>query len=124
MKMCERCGERPVANIHGRYCLECREIAKKEARQRGKEAHRQYDANRRQNLKAQKRREEVNKRSGQCDVPKERSGCPGCIYYRLFYAGEYACHYTINTDKLRPMPAKDCYRHEGTPYTPETSSEE
>lgn len=42
--------------------------------------------------------------------------CDGCIYYRILTSGMYACHYCIDTGKLRRIPPKMCYRHRGTPY--------
>lgn len=119
MKLCVRCGVRPVANIHGKYCEICREEAKAEARQRAKEMQPVHDANHRAKKKAEKLAGEVNQRTGLGDTKKKHHGCPGCIYWRLFYAGMSACHYTIDTGNVRPMPAAECYRHDGTPYTPE-----
>lgn len=44
--------------------------------------------------------------------------CTGCVYYRLFSWGGYnglkACHYMLDTG----IPARACYKHRGTPYSP------
>jgi len=118
MKLCERCGERPVANVHGRYCEYCREKAKAEAKARAKEMQPIRDAKYRAKKQAQKRKNQADDGAGLSEPAKRHEGCPGCVYWRLFYAGMSACHYTIDTGKVRPMPAAECYGHEGTPYTP------
>ena len=66
-------------------------------------------------------------------MTKEKTGfrpvrCDGCRYYRnldgLDGGGDYfACHYCIDTGRLRGVLPKDCYRHPGTPYR-EKSGEE
>lgn len=46
--------------------------------------------------------------------------CKGCKWWKILSAGHlYACHYAILTGKLRKIPAKECYRHAGTPYEKE-----
>lgn len=119
MKMCERCHEKPVANPHGKYCESCRDVAKAEARARAKALQPLRDAKYLAKKKAKTRTEEVNQRTGLGDTKKQEVGCPGCYYYRLFYAGMSACHYCIDTGKVRPVPPEECYRHDGTPYLPE-----
>lgn len=119
MKLCQRCHEKPLANIHGRYCVDCREIAKKEAKERAKLNQPKYDKKHQEKQKAQKRTDEVNQRTGLGDKQAYHGNCEGCIYWRNFYSGTYACHYLIDTGNLRGMDAAECYRHEGTPYTPE-----
>lgn len=42
--------------------------------------------------------------------------CSGCIYWRRLGCYVYACHYSIDTPYIRPMPPNDCYKHSGTPY--------
>lgn len=44
--------------------------------------------------------------------------CKGCYYWRYMHGGTNACYYAIDTEKLRHMPAADCYKHDGTPYRP------
>lgn len=48
--------------------------------------------------------------------------CTGCVYYRLFSWGGYnglkACHYMLDTGIPRGIPARACYKHRGTPYSP------
>jgi hypothetical protein len=54
--------------------------------------------------------------------------CHGCIYYRKISFAPvgnktngkqgYACHFCIDTNTLRGIPAAECYKHKGTPYTP------
>ena len=43
MKLCQRCHEKPLADIHGRYCVDCREIARKEAKERARLNHPKYE---------------------------------------------------------------------------------
>lgn len=52
--------------------------------------------------------------------------CVGCKYWRTLDPVRHwmACHYPIDTPYLRPCDPKDCYRHAGTPYTPEQNSKE
>ena len=114
MKLCERCGEVPVASVHSRYCETCRELAKADARARAKEMQPIRDAK----YRAKKRAQKLAESMGNQPPVKTHNGCPGCSYWRLFHAGMKACHYTIDTGKVRPMPAAECYGHEGTPYKP------
>ena len=122
MKLCERCGERPVVNVHGRYCEDCREKAKAEAKARAKETqpirNAKYRAKKQAQKQAQKRKSQADEGAGLSEPAKRHDGCPGCAYWRLFYASMKACHYTIDTGKVRPMPAAECYGREGTPYKP------
>lgn len=49
--------------------------------------------------------------------------CRGCVYRRPFVVSDpstSACHYCIDTGKLRGMSPEQCYLHPGTPYTPGT----
>lgn len=44
--------------------------------------------------------------------------CTDCIYYRRLGVFGKACHYQIDTNRLRLMPASECYKKKGTPYKP------
>ena len=48
--------------------------------------------------------------------------CTGCVYYRLFSLGGYnglkTCHHMADTGIPRGIPARACYKHRGTPYSP------
>ena len=35
-------------------------------------------------------------------------GCKGCKYWRRLYDNRYACHYCIDTGKLRGGTVEDC----------------
>lgn len=118
MKMCKRCNEKPVSSPRSAYCDECREIALKESRGKAKANQREYDKAHRKKLKQEKAIAETRARLGD-PPPRKITECVGCHYWRHFYAGTYACHYTIDTGKVRPMPAEECYNHDGTPYAPE-----
>lgn len=117
MKLCKRCHEKPLADIHGRYCLECRAIAKKEAQERAKYMQHIRDKKYLEKQKALKRTEEVNKRTGYKESFKIVE-CKGCIYYRILYGTTYACNYCVDTGYLRGIYPENCYKQENTPYTP------
>ena len=42
--------------------------------------------------------------------------CRGCTYWRKLGCYAHACHYPIDTGRLRPCRPQDCYKHKGTPY--------
>lgn len=117
MKLCKRCHEKPLANIHGRYCIDCREIARKEAEEREKYMRHVRNKRLQEKQKAIKRAAEVNERTGYKDK-FETVECKDCVYWKIFYGATYACHYCIDTGNLRDIPPKDCYKRENTPYTP------
>ena len=50
----------------------------------------------------------------------EVTECVGCEYWQPLNSpgGVKACHYCIITGNVRGIPAADCYKHEGTAYTP------
>lgn len=57
------------------------------------------------------------------DKPRKLTRCGGCYYWRPIADGNRAsmkvCHYCIDTSVPRGIPARECYKHEGTPYRPE-----
>lgn len=47
--------------------------------------------------------------------------CIGCMYWKSIAGGNtapYGCHYLLETHEIRGIPPIECYKHEGTPYTP------
>lgn len=121
-RACIRCGApRPARAL--KYCAVC-------ALTVGTETRRQ--ARKRQLLRERaERAAEASRRAklpGKRPAPPSPPGtwtaadvvrCRGCKYWRpLGFCGP-ACHYPIDTGRLRPMRPRDCYGHAGTPYTPE-----
>lgn len=109
------CGKNPVSNAHAKYCESCREIAKQIAEEKKKESRIMKRKQEREKKKIEKREKEINEKRGK---NKTYIKCVGCAYYRLFYGSIKACHYTLDTGKLKTIPAIECYKHEGTPYKP------
>lgn len=95
IKTCILCGA-PRPKGATKYCEECRIKKEKEWNKKKRRKPRE---------KQQKPKSEV-------------VNCKGCFYWRNMYVGANACHYPIETNQLRPMPAADCYKHDGTPYRP------
>lgn len=43
-----------------------------------------------------------------------RASCKGCLYYRKLQ-GEYCCHYTMDTDRLRECTIDNCNKYKKKP---------
>ena len=110
-RVCIRCGA-PRPPHATKYCPACRLLVERESRQR-------TDRQRANRRTAQKRGQDAEKAvvtssPAGCQVVR----CVGCKYWQPMHNGR-ACHYAIDTGRLRGIPPRDCYGHAGTPYTPE-----
>lgn len=115
MKICKMCGTSPVAAANGKYCLACREKARAMYQEKAEQKKREERAS------FAETRDKAHPPGW--STPKavtkaveNKPNCPGCIYCQKLYGSTYACHYSIETGKLRPMPASECYKKKGTPY--------
>ena len=50
--------------------------------------------------------------------------CVGCRYWQKFDNYIMCCHYCYETGRPRGILPKECYRHEGTPYSPKKPQRE
>lgn len=101
MTLCAYCGVKPVRSPKAKYCEECRRVLNNKFT--------------RESAELQTARRHNGYYEAQKAKPKPVK-CVGCRYYRFLSGVDYACHYAIDTGKLRKIPAKDCYKHDGTPY--------
>lgn len=67
-----------------------------------------------------KARQQVTQHPAKKPAERKITACDGCKYYKSLSGmmGLKCCHYAMETGRLRKIPASECYKHEGTPYTP------
>ena len=57
------------------------------------------------------------------DLKDRLSKCTGCYYWRCMSGNSpgsiKGCHYMLDTGEPRGISPRDCYKHEGTPYSTE-----
>lgn len=114
--LCAWCRERPRGRNKNKYCDVCAPIVR--AYQAREQSRRKAEKERLKRAEARAKREaEGEKKKPAPAVVK----CRGCVYYRRLSSGNScsaACHYALDTGVLRKIPPAECYKHEGTPYTP------
>lgn len=113
-RSCVLCGA-PLPPKAKAYCAAC-------AQKREKQRTAENNARRKQRRQAaraamQKKPAPAAAAGGWTDA--DVVACVGCKYWRHMGGYGRACHYAIDTDRLRLCRPRDCYGHAGTPYTPE-----
>ena len=112
-RSCVLCGA-PLPPRAKAYCAAC---ALKRAKQRAAE----------KNARRKQRRQAARAAMQKKPAPPAAAGswtdadvvrCVGCKYWRPLCCLTPACHYAIDTGRLRLCRPRDCYGRTGTPYTP------
>ena len=111
-RSCVLCGA-PLPPKAKAYCAAC---AQKREKQRTAENNARRKQ-RRQAARAAMQKKPAPAAGGWTDA--DVVACVGCKYWRHMGGYGRACHYAIDTDRLRLCRPRDCYGHAGTPYTPE-----
>lgn len=124
-KLCVRCGDpRPPHAL--KQCEDCRKKIKAERDKAGRlKQYMQEKAKlaqesvpaphrpKRKKLTPEEREAAERKRSRNGWIKADVVVCKGCTWYST---ETMTCDYILHTGRPRPRP-KECYRHDGTPYT-------
>ena len=111
-RSCVLCGA-PLPPKAKAYCAAC---AEKREKQRTAESNARRKQ-RRQAARAAMQKKQAATAGYWTDA--DVVACVGCKYWRHMGGYGRACHYAIDTGRLRLCRPRDCYGHAGTPYTPE-----
>lgn len=111
-RCCVLCGA-PLPPRAKAYCAAC---AMKRAKQRDAQSYARRQQKKRA-ARAAMRNKPASAAGGWTDADLVR--CEGCKYWRSLTAYYNACHYAIDTGRLRLIRPLDCYGRARTPYTPE-----
>lgn len=125
-KTCIRCGG-PRPPRATKYCEACRKKIKaerdkagrlkqymKERAQRAQESVPAPHRPKKKKLTPAEREAAERAKTRNGFIAKDVVVCRGCKWYSM---ETHTCDYYLRTMQPRPWP-KDCYKHEGTPYTP------